>query len=1664
MKKRVVTARILAFLMALILTVCALPLSNVQAQEIGSDVSLEENNSEETGLKDESQDIRDSEQDDTKESGFEEGDSEEMNSEETGSEDAGSEEADSEEAESEEDASETISSEESDSEKESFDNNKDFVFVPNRGIQGYELSDIIISDKKLPAYYINQEIVNALETQEKYDSRDYDYITEVKNQNPYGTCWAFATIAAIEANAIKKGYATNELDLSEQAIAYFSYNSQTDPLGLTPGEGMKVSNDKKNYMDNGGYSMYAGAFLMNWEGPIDETLAPYEYKKGPVTLDPALAYDKDSYHVQGVYMSPLSSMEAVKQLIVDYGAVAAHYCHLDSNLNGAAYYDDNEDDIGAFNHEVTLVGWDDNYDKSNFISGSGKSPEENGAWIMKNSWGTDCGDSGYFYLSYYDVNCTKKGTAIAFDVELPDNYDYNYHDAGSVPYTAVGYYEDTQYASFFTAQNSEKVEAVSTYFWDTDTDYTISIYKNAYVSQDRLYGELVYQNSGTAIYAGFKTFQIPDEKQFYVKEGDTYAVVFTLPAGEFFACSVEGGTSIYTFLENSAQRSYSKVGVYSNWHCESGDFFTKAYTSACESENEDEKIDISISSSPSKNFTEKAIDQISFKPVEGVESYQVLYRGNEDFLFVELGNEITSKKTNYSVVNEIPSVMKDSLPLQYIVVGLNAQDEVIAISDLVSGITDVSFEFTANALEDEEGVKLGWKAVEGASFYDVSYWDEDNLAWVVAETITTSDEMIFTYLVNKEDYDKKFCIVAYDVDKNAQCSNELILETDTQAFRFTKASYDVGSGETVELKFSQNSEDFNKMLDIRAIKINKNEEYLIEESDGILQIKDDNEKMLGTLDRSNFKFKADNGCTDVSIMIKAKYGTAEASTIINVHFVEEIMEIGFGKAFSPSKGMSIKFEKNQVVSVPLFAINNAGSSVDIKEDAKAFLFASSDSSIIDVNPSGSTLNMTLKNTGYVRITATLIDNPKRVVSIPVRVVEDNISKNPIILTINKKSDFNPDFRFEFTHGEVIPCDAEIISVKKGSTSYPKDLFKVTTDDEIWNVIMLPNPDLVSTGCYKIKMSVNAYALEFSEITDSYFLDYDKPKKYEKEITVYVIDSELKVGFGKASVNVFDSDTYSNALVFTGMSYSYFEENIEEISVVSENVTKDNLIFAQHFTVNKENLSLEFKEQSDTGVHYKDYKKSSIKGKIRIKLKGYKEPIIREITVKTPYTKESVKQGAMPVIQLSENEKNASILLFNSKTNVLLDNYTITVDEYNGKTNIVSGMNGYQITLISDSYKNNEVISIPVKVKRENWLEPVSITIKAKVVTQNPKIVMKKTSAKVNIDPKAVANSEIGLVGPSVSLPMSVDQTNVRIKETKDWRIEKLNPSTKKYEPVAVSVKENGAIETGGLIIAYDSFLREISFFASFTGSAADPVAIATSGTYKYRLYVLENYASVYKDVTISITDKEIIPTVKSSGKLNLVSRVFSEVLIQYSLKNTDVPVESFGILAEEVPGMDGVKYTDLFNVGYNYSKKKNTIYPASNVTINPGTYYIPVVLELTNNVVIRATVKVVTEVKIPSGIKSVSLNLKKTSNFSLFWLSSMIPKSYLYTVKSVELIDPKNNFELNYTDGFPFYVIIQAKDSTIKKGKYTVTIKMYLKGDDYNTKPITKNITINVME
>ena len=101
-----------------------------------------------------------------------------------------------------------------------------------------------------------------------YDSRDYGYITAVKNQNPYGTCWTFGTMAPIEAYMIKHGIinndtgaaATSSMDLSESHLAWFNYTSAYDKMGLLTGDASKPLSD--TFLDQGGNGAMATFTVM----------------------------------------------------------------------------------------------------------------------------------------------------------------------------------------------------------------------------------------------------------------------------------------------------------------------------------------------------------------------------------------------------------------------------------------------------------------------------------------------------------------------------------------------------------------------------------------------------------------------------------------------------------------------------------------------------------------------------------------------------------------------------------------------------------------------------------------------------------------------------------------------------------------------------------------------------------------------------------------------------------------------------------------------------------------------------------------------------------------------------------------------------------------------------------------------------------------------------------------------------------------------------------------------------------------------------------------------------------------------------------------------------------------------------------------------------------
>lgn len=96
-------------------------------------------------------------------------------------------------------------------------------------------------------------------------SKISSYMPSLRNQNPFGSCWAQAAMTMAEISLMKKGLASSP-NLSEVQLAYYSYNWETDPLGGTEGDDNRGLFTDTTYLDNGGSLNFAKNILASWTG------------------------------------------------------------------------------------------------------------------------------------------------------------------------------------------------------------------------------------------------------------------------------------------------------------------------------------------------------------------------------------------------------------------------------------------------------------------------------------------------------------------------------------------------------------------------------------------------------------------------------------------------------------------------------------------------------------------------------------------------------------------------------------------------------------------------------------------------------------------------------------------------------------------------------------------------------------------------------------------------------------------------------------------------------------------------------------------------------------------------------------------------------------------------------------------------------------------------------------------------------------------------------------------------------------------------------------------------------------------------------------------------------------------------------------------------------
>ena len=377
----------------------------------------------------------------------------------------------------------------------------------------------------------------------KYDSRNYNYVTSVKNQNPYGSCWAHAAMASVESYMIKFGVpvgtgaaATTSLNLSETQHCFFNYTSAYDAEGLLSGDKSSCSD---GCLDQGGNGEMSAYTLQRWAGAADESQSALTYSKASTVassgLDSKYAYQYNVSHVQNSEWIPGSDIEAVKAAIMKYGAGNISYYESGSAYTYTCTKDTTSQESSSHkwaNHAITLVGWDDTIAVSNFKPNK---PSSTGAWLCKNSWGTSYFNQGYMYISYEDTSVLE-GYIYFYDAEPIDNYAHNYQYDGTCnvvcygkgwPSSAdyyVGFANNTKVANVFTAKGSELLEAVAFCNWDEALSYTVEVYKNPTTGNPSS-GTLMATETGTLTFSGYYTIDLSTPVA--LAAGDTFSVVIT---------------------------------------------------------------------------------------------------------------------------------------------------------------------------------------------------------------------------------------------------------------------------------------------------------------------------------------------------------------------------------------------------------------------------------------------------------------------------------------------------------------------------------------------------------------------------------------------------------------------------------------------------------------------------------------------------------------------------------------------------------------------------------------------------------------------------------------------------------------------------------------------------------------------------------------------------------------------------------------------------------------------------------------------------------------------------------------------------------------------------------------------------------------------------------
>ena len=292
---------------------------------------------------------------------------------------------------------------------------------------------------------------------DRWDWREQGKVTRVQDQNPCGACYAFAALGSFESQLLIRGQGL--YDFSENHVAECTYE--------------ELETDEHGGCDGGNIWMVTN--LYSSSGAVLESCDPWNPDDQPChTGCPYIKTVTDMWFLAadpapvGVLKSWLRSYGPL-YVAMDAGAEYAWKQEF-SDYDGS--YTLYHPSVQKLSHAVLLVGWDDT------LSHAGGS----GAWIVKNSWGTDwggtCGygsEGGYFTIAYGSAGIGSNAAVIKDWQDADPNGTLLHHDEAGIQ-GFYGWHEHHHACGLVRLTPQQNGCASRVEFWTADVTTDVDVY------------------------------------------------------------------------------------------------------------------------------------------------------------------------------------------------------------------------------------------------------------------------------------------------------------------------------------------------------------------------------------------------------------------------------------------------------------------------------------------------------------------------------------------------------------------------------------------------------------------------------------------------------------------------------------------------------------------------------------------------------------------------------------------------------------------------------------------------------------------------------------------------------------------------------------------------------------------------------------------------------------------------------------------------------------------------------------------------------------------------------------------------------------------------------------------------------------------------------------